>query len=217
MVNLDTVGRLGSGKLLVLGAGTAREWVHIFNGAGFVTGVPLEVVSRDPGGSDQVSFHEAGIPAVQLFTGPHLDYHRPTDTPDRVDGDGLVRVASVVKEVLEYLAGRADPLTSTLPGVGGAGGSLGEAEGRRKVYLGTVPDFVHEGPGVRLSDVAPGSPVERAGLRPGDVILVLGETPVGSLSDYSRALKVLAPGDEVRVRYLRDGEPREAAARVEER
>jgi hypothetical protein len=217
MVNLDTVGRLGSGKLLVLGAGTAREWVHIFNGAGFVTGVPLEVVARDPGGSDQVSFHEAGVPAVQLFTGPHLDYHRPTDTPDRVDGEGLVRVASVVKEVLEYLAGRPDPLTSNLPDPRSPGRSLGEAEGRRKVYLGTVPDFGYEGSGVRLSDVAPGSPVERAGLRPGDVIVDLGETPVGSLSDYSRALKALAPGDEVRVRYLRDGEPREAAARAEER
>lgn len=217
MVNLDTVGRLGSGKLLVLGAGTAREWVHIFNGAGFVTGVPLKVVARDPGGSDQVSFHEAGVAAVQLFTGPHPDYHRPTDTPDRVDGEGLVRVAAVVQEVLEYLAGRPDPLTSTLPGRPGEERATGDAEGRRKVYLGTVPDFAHEGAGVRLADVAPGSPVDRAGLRPGDVIVELGKTPVESLSDYSRALKALSPGDEVRVRYLRHGEQREAAARVEER
>jgi acetylornithine deacetylase/succinyl-diaminopimelate desuccinylase-like protein len=47
MLNLDTVGRLGKKKLLVLGSGSAREWIHIFRGAGFVTGVELEAVSQE--------------------------------------------------------------------------------------------------------------------------------------------------------------------------
>jgi len=219
MLNLDTVGRLGAGKLLVLGAGTAREWVHIFNGAGFVTGVPLEVVAQDPGGSDQVSFHQAGVPAVQLFTGPHADYHRPGDTPEKVDAEGLVKVASVAKEALEYLASRPEALASSLGGPGGAaaGGTGGGPAGGRKVALGTVPDFAFPGPGVRLSGVVSDSPAERAGLRAGDVILGLGETAVGNLAEYSRALKALAPGDEVRVRYARDGAEQAASARVEER
>jgi hypothetical protein len=37
---------------------------------------------------------------VQLFTGPHLDYHRPTDTVDKIDPEGLLKVDSVAKEVI---------------------------------------------------------------------------------------------------------------------
>ncbi len=209
MVNLDTVGRLGSGKLLVLGADTAREWVHIFNGASYVTGVPVEVVARDPGGSDQVSFHEAGVPAVQLFTGPHLDYHRSSDVPEKVDAEGLVKVAAVAKEAVEYLSGRAEALTRP------AGETPATREpGSRKVSLGTVPDFSFPGPGVRLSGVVPGSPAEASGLREGDVIVGLGGEAVGALGDLSRALKGLEPGREVSVRFLRDGEERSASARI---
>ncbi|HEY6010129.1 MAG TPA: M20/M25/M40 family metallo-hydrolase, partial [Nitrospirota bacterium] len=97
MVNLDTVGRLGKRKLLVLGSSSAKEWPHIFRGAGFVTGVEIDLVSEDLDSSDQKSFNEAGVPAVQLFSGPHLDYHRPGDTVEKIDPDGLVKVASVAK------------------------------------------------------------------------------------------------------------------------
>ncbi len=209
MVNLDTVGRLGAGKLLVLGADTAREWVHIFNGASYVTGVPVEVVARDPGGSDQVSFHEAGVPAVQLFTGPHLDYHRSGDVPEKVDAEGLVKVAAVAKEVVEYLSARAEPLTRP------EGESPANRDpGHRQVRLGTAPDSSFPGPGVRLSGVVPGSPAEESGLREGDVIVELGGEAVGALADLSRALKALEPGREVTVRFLRDGQERTASARV---
>ena len=150
MVNLDTVGRLGKKKLLVLGGSSAREWVHIFRGAGFVTGVEIEMVSEDLDSSDQKSFQEAGVPAVQLFSGPHLDYHRPTDTVDKIDRPGLVKIASVAKEVIEYLAGRPEPLTSTL-NPGACKPPVPKTE--RKVTLGTVPDFAYKGKGVRLAGV----------------------------------------------------------------
>jgi hypothetical protein len=215
MINLDTVGRLGSGKLFVLGAESAREWVHIFNGASFVTGVPVEVVPQEAGGSDQASFLEAGVPAVQLFTGPHGDYHRPTDTADRVDGEGLVKVASVAQQALEYLAARAEPLTSE----GGRAPAAGDhpSPGSRKVSLGTVPDFAFPGPGVRLAAVTTGTPAERAGLRAGDVVIGLGGTPVGNLGEFSRALAAHSPGDRVTVRFRREGVEQETSAQVEER
>lgn len=114
MLNLDTVGRLGDGKLLVLGADSAREWSHIFRGAGHITGVEVVMVSEDLDSSDHRSFQEAGIPAVQLFSGPHPDYHQPTDTVDKIDAEGLRKVASVSVEVIEYLANRKEPMTATL-------------------------------------------------------------------------------------------------------
>ncbi|GAB6064741.1 M20/M25/M40 family metallo-hydrolase [Deferrisoma palaeochoriense] len=212
MVNLDTVGRLGDGKLLVLGTGTAREWVHIANGAGYVTGVRVEPVARDVGGSDQVSFVEAGVPAVQLFTGPHADYHRPTDTPDKLDYTGLVRVVEVAREFVAYLADRREPLTPA-----DAKAPTPAGPGRRKVSLGTVPDFAFPGPGVRLSGVTPGSPAEAAGLEEGDVIVGLGSEEIQSLADLGRALKAHAPGDRVEVVYRRNGEERRVEVELQER
>jgi hypothetical protein len=207
MLNIDTVGRLGQRKLMVLGAGSAHEWAHIFRGVGYVTGTSLELVADDLGSSDQKSFLDAGVPAVQVFSGPHLDYHRPTDTADRIDPAGLVKTAAVIREAVEYLAGRAEPLTSTLlsqhrtpsrPRVRPAA--------RRTVSLGTVPDFAYRGRGVRIGGVVPGSPVEKAGFRAGDIIVRLGSTPIDDLRTFSNVLKTLQPGDNIAITFDRGGE-----------
>jgi hypothetical protein len=202
MVNLDTVGRLGKNKLLILGAGSATEWVHIFRGAGFVTGVDIETVSEELDSSDQKSFQEAGVPAVQLFSGPNLDYHRPTDTADKIDPVGLVKVASVTKEVIEYLSSREGPLSSTLkPGASTQKTHTTE----RKVSLGTIPDFAYSGKGFRISGVAAGSPAEAAGLKEGDVITRIDSTPISGLRDFSDFLKTLKPGDRILITFTRTG------------
>ncbi|HEX5045093.1 MAG TPA: M28 family peptidase [Candidatus Polarisedimenticolaceae bacterium] len=212
MVNLDTVGRLGERKLLVLGTGTAAEWPHVFRGAGFVTGVPVEPVAADPGGSDQLSFQELGIPAVQLFTGPHTDYHTAGDTADKVDVPGIAKVVAVAREAVAYLAARPEPLTRAGAEVRAAGEG-----GARKVALGTIPDFAYAGAGVRLEGVVAGSAAERGGLLPGDVLVELNGQAVADLRAYSDALKRLSPGERVRLTYVRAGERKtaevEAAAR----
>jgi hypothetical protein len=203
MVNLDTVGRLGERPLLVLGTGSAREWGHIFRGAGHVAGMRLQPVADDYGASDQRSFIDAGVAAVQLFSGPHPDYHRPTDTLDKIDAQGLTRVAAVVKGAVEYLATRPEPLTVTLAGE--QAGADPNAQARR-VVLGTVPDFAYTGEGVRLAGVSAGSPAERAGLKAGDVIVAIDEHRVSSLRDLSAQLRDLSPGDAVTIRFMREAE-----------
>jgi len=202
MLNLDTVGRLEEKKLLVLGAGSAKEWVHIFRGAGYVSGVPVEVVSAELDSSDQKSFQEAGVPAVQLFSGPHLDYHRPTDTADKVDPDGLLKVASVAKEVTEYLAGRKEPMTTSLT-PGRKVDTTSKTE--RKVSLGTIPDFAYQDDGYRLAGVVPGSPAEACGLMEGDVIVRIDSHAVRSIKDLAATLKSLSPGDRISVTFRRQG------------
>ena len=203
MVNLDTVGRLGKGKLLVLGAASAKEWEPIFRGVGFVTGVNIETVSAELDSSDQISFQDAGVPAVQLFSGPNLDYHRSTDTADRIDADGLVKVASVTREAIDYLAERERPLTAARrkppPSVGPS------LKTERKVGLGSIPDFSYGGKGFRLSGVVVGSPAEAAGLKEGDIIVKMNGRVVDGLKDFSDILKTLNPGDKVTIIYLREG------------
>ncbi|HXV20767.1 MAG TPA: M20/M25/M40 family metallo-hydrolase, partial [Desulfuromonadales bacterium] len=215
MLNLDTVGRLGKGKLFVLGGASAMEWPHIFRGAGFLTGVEIEMAVMEIAASDQASFHEAGVPAVQLFSGPHLDYHRPTDTAEKLDPAGLARVAAVAKEAVEYLAGRPEPLTSAL--AGGSASAAPRAPGARKVSFGIVPDFAFKGEGVRLAGTAPGSPAAKAGLREGDVLVRLGGDVVVDLRGFSGILERLAPGQKVEAVYRRDGEERRVEVELEAR
>jgi len=202
MLNLDTVGRLESGKLLVLGGDSAREWGHIFRGAGFVTGVEVGMVTEDLDSSDQKSFQEVGIPAVQVFTGPHLDYHRPTDTADKIDSAGLLKVASVSREVIEYLANRKEPMNTTFKP--DKKNQL-TTHSIRKVSLGIIPDFSYSADGCRISGLVPDSPAESSGLKEGDVIVRMDSRKVHSLKDLSHILKSLNPGDRIAITFLRQG------------
>jgi hypothetical protein len=208
-INLDTVGRLGKNKVLFLGADSAAEWVHILRGAGFVAGVEVEAVFQELDTSDQVSFLSAGVPAVQLTTGPHFDYHRPSDTADKIDAGGLVKIATLAREVIEYLSKRERPLTVTLK----RGGDAGPAPSR-KVSLGTIPDFAFSGPGVRLSGVVPGSPAQTSGLREGDVLIEVNGVKLLRLKDLSEFLKSMEPGTRVTVGFLRDGKEMTAETEV---
>ena len=215
VLNIDTVGRLGDNKLLVLGAESAREWRFIFMGASYVTGVPTELPSQPLDASDQVAFIEAGVPGVQFFSGASPDYHKPTDTADKVDFRGMVKVASIVREGIEYLAERPEPLSfqgntsEERPATG--------ARGERRVATGLVPDFAHSGAGVAISEVRAGTAAESAGLTTGDVIVSIGGTKVTDLRAYSNMLKQFAPGDVVDIRFIRDGEEQSTSLTLMER
>jgi aminopeptidase N len=211
VVNIDTVGRLFDQKLSVLGTGTASEWQHIFRGASFVTGVESRNVPESAEASDQLSFIEKGVPAVQIFSGAHADYHRPSDTADRVDGAGLVKVATFVKEGIAYLAERPEPLTNTIPRPAGgapppAAQPAGAGAPARRVSFGTVPDFEFPGPGVKVTGVVPGSPAEKAGVKEGDILMAIDGQPVTNLRGYSDILKTLSPGQTVKAAFKRGGQ-----------
>ena len=123
-INLDTVGRLGKNKILILSSSSASEWKHIARGIGFVTGIDYELVSQDLDASDQVSFIEAGVPAIQIFSGPNRDYHRPSDRVEKIDAAGMVKVASFTREAIAYLVEREEPMTFTGSGKTTIGRSL---------------------------------------------------------------------------------------------
>ena len=204
-VNLDTVGRLADGKLYVLNADTAREWRFIFMGVGYTTGAPVAVVSEPLDASDQVACIEHGVPAVQLFTGPTPDYHRPSDTADTIDAEGLVVVTEAAHEVVGYLAERAEAMTVTITTSSESAAPQPTAQGARRASLGTMPDFAFEGEGVRVQQVMPGSAAEKAQIAAGDVVVAIDGEAVTDLRGYSAMLKARAPGDEVIVTIVRDG------------
>jgi len=203
-LNLDTVGRLGTGPVRIIATGTASEWPHVFRGVGFTTGIAIQNIEGAGQSSDQQAFIERGIPGVQLFAGASLDYHKPTDTPDKVDAAGMVKVATVAKEAIEYLAARPEPLTATISAAEAAPAQPAPGTPReRRASLGIVPDFAHTARGVRAEGIVPGSPAAKAALQPGDVLLAVAGQPVGDMQAYSNVLKTLEVGAVVEVEYQR--------------
>jgi S1-C subfamily serine protease len=148
-----------------------------------------------------------------MFSGAHADYHRPSDTADKVDAAGLVKVATVLDEAVGYLAARPEPLTAAVGKANQPARGAASGKGRR-ASLGTMPDFAYTGPGVRLSGVIEASPAERAGLRGGDVIVGVDDREIGDVQSYADALRAVDPEDRITIRFLRDGEPRSVTARV---
>ena len=199
-LNIDTVGRLFDNKLMVLNSNTAREWKFIFMGTDFTTGVASDLITQDLDASDQMVFIENGVPGVQLFyAGVGSDYHKPEDDADKIDADGLVKVATVAREILEYLADREELMTFTGKTISGRSNmpKIDNKSGERKAATGLMPDFVFSGEGVKIAGVSDDSPAAKAGLVKGDVIIAFDSISVKNLKDYSKYLKEHQPGDAV--------------------
>ena len=198
VVNMDTVGQLGTQDISVFGADTASEWQHVFRDIGFSAGIGSQMIGGPLASSDHQAFIEKGVPGVQISSGANLDYHRPTDTVEKIDGAGLIKVAMLVKETVAYLTGRPEMLTITIDGTQATPKPAKPGTvGKRRASVGTVPDFAFQGPGVRVSAVVPGSPAVAAGIVTGDVLLSLAGTSIENLQSYTDVLKSLSAGDTV--------------------
>ncbi len=213
-LNFDTVGRLFGKKIMILNWRSAREWKFIFMGTDYVTGIPTDLIKEQLDASDQVSFLDKGVPAVQFFSGPNKDYHKPTDTADKIDKNGLVKVATVGKEIIDYLANREEPLSNTATKAIPKNKSKGET---RKVKTGIVPDFTFTGEGIKVSDMLDNSPATKAGIKVGDIIVKVNSQQVKNLRDYSDILKSHSPGDVVSIEVKRNNKLHLLKITLEER
>jgi hypothetical protein len=207
MVNMDMIGRMTSNKLTVLGAGTAPEfkpWLEELNKS-----VNLNLSLSDGGevgGSDHMSFNSKHIPNLFFFTGLHADYHRPSDTADKINAKGAVQVLTLAAMITQRLANaetrpqytevrQQHPQTS--------GNSSGSGYGP---YFGSVPDFRDDLNGVLFADVRPDSPAGKAGLKAGDLLVQFDGQPIKNLYDFTYALGTKKPGDVVPVVVQRNNQ-----------
>ena len=203
MVNLDMVGRLKNNRLIIFGAGTAAEFPGLLDSINMSAQFDLKASGDGWGPSDQASFYGAGKPVLHIFTDLHEDYHRATDDWEKIEADGLERVASFTTEVVHALADRKTPLTFI--NVPPPPPPMAAASGGGGASLGTIPDMTENPGGVRLTGVRGGSPADKAGLQANDIIVGIGGMAVPDLQAMSDALRQHKPGDEVEVRYVRDG------------
>jgi hypothetical protein len=203
MVNMDMIGRLRDDTLEVHGLGTSPAWKGLLEGANRGPGLKLKTREGGYGPSDHAPFYGAGLPVFFVFTGAHPDYHRPSDTADKVDTAGVVRVIDLVEGVVRPLADAPERLAFTRVPAEKEEMS-GPSRGFR-VWVGGVPDYSEEGPGVRFSGVTPGSPAEKAGLRGGDVLVRFGSKEIRNIYDYTYVLGEHKPGEAVTLVVKRDG------------
>ena len=205
MVNMDMVGRLRNDRLLVYGVATAKELPGLLDSLNGEAHFDLKASGDGWGRSDQSSFYGAGLPVLHLFTDLHEDYHRTTDDWEKINADGLAKVADFTASIVKTLANRREALTFvTVPPPALSASSTSSSSGYG-AYLGTVPDMSDNPGGVRLTGVRAGSPAEKAGLRGNDIIVQIGDLPVPDLEGMTNALRAHKPGDVVEIRILRDG------------
>ncbi len=202
MLNMDMVGRLRDNRLMVMGVGTAAEFPALVENVNRAAGhFDLKTSTDGYGPSDHSSFYKRQIPVLMLFTGAHADYHKPSDTADKLNGPGLWRVGEFARALVESLDARprvhyekakADSSVGRIAGGGGYG-----------AYLGTIPDYMQTEGGVLLSGVRAGGPAEQAGLKGGDVIVKFDGVRIDNIYDYTFALRSRKPGQQVRVSVKR--------------
>src|SRR5215207_1710117 len=209
MLNMDMIGRLRNGALSVGGVGTAAELralVEELNRGEKAAPQPaaerfaLRLSEDGFGPSDHSSFYARRVPVLFFFTGSHEDYHKPSDTADRINYEGEAQILQLVRDiVLRLQQAEARPTYAV---------ARAEANTRTtfRVSLGTVPSYGESTDGLKLDAVREGSPAAAAGLKAGDKIVKLAGRDIRNVYDYTQALSELKAGREYEVELLRDGQ-----------
>ncbi len=214
MVNLDMVGRLRDGTLYVAGVDSGEGLRARATDAARGLGLTLELRGDPFSPSDHTAFYTAGTPVLFLFTGAHGDYHRPSDTWEKLNPQGIETVSVFAARVVSAVAAESvAPAHVKLEAA-----PSGQRRGGYGPFFGIVPDFGEAGqPGAKISGVRPGSPADKAGVRAGDVIVGFAGVTVKTLDDLTFALRAKRPGDRVEVVVVRDGREHRTEAVLEER
>ena len=214
MINMDMIGRIKDDKVYIGGVGTGSTFKTVLDQAQKEAPFKIEYSAGGYSSSDHTSFVTKKIPVLFFFSGLHSDYHKPSDTWDKINGASAARLLDMVESVAVQLANTDQPpafqVVAEEKPLGGGGGGYGP-------YFGSVPDFGQVENGVKFSDVRPNSPAAKAGLKAGDILVQFGDKPIKNLYDFTDALRRSKVGDVVDVKVLRNGQPVTASVKLEQR
>lgn len=219
MINMDMIGRIKGEKVFIGGVGTGSSFQTILTAAQRNSPFHFDYSPGGYGASDHTSFVARKIPILFFFSGLHSDYHKPSDTWDKINAPDAARLLDFIAGVITQLETTAErPKFITVAaedphsGVTGTGGGGGYGP-----WFGSIPDFGQSESGVRFSDIQPGSPAAKAGLKAGDVLVDFAGKPIRNLYDFTDALRSSKVGDVVAVTVLRDGKPLKVSVTLAQR
>ncbi len=215
MLNMDMIGRIKDDKVFIGGVGTGSTLKPALEQAQQNSNFKIEYSPGGYSASDHTSFVTKHIPVLFFFSGLHSDYHKPSDTWDKINSQSAAQLVDVVGRTALQLDSASDrpafiAVVEDKPLAGGSGGGYGP-------YFGSIPDFGQVENGVKFSDVKPASPAEKAGLKAGDILVQFGDKPIKNLYDFTDALRRSKVGDVVDVTVMRDGKPVKASVKLEQR
>jgi Tol biopolymer transport system component len=205
MLNMDMVGRMRDNRLQILGAETAGEWREMIDASCGAAKAACAAGGDGYGPSDQINFFSAGVPVLHFFTGTHSDYHKPSDTADKINAAGAMQTGKICASLAVAASKREAALTFKPD----AEGPPPRGDMRSfNASLGTIPDY--GGPpngkkGVLLAGVRAGGGAEKGGMKKGDILVKLGASDIGSVEDLMFVLNAHKPGETVPAVVLRDG------------
>jgi hypothetical protein len=204
-LNFDMVGRSNDNKLTVQATGSSAMWPKMLEQANVAAGFDL-VLQEDPyQPTDVSSFNQASVACLAFFTGAHVDYHKPSDTADKINYEDLDRIASFASAITRRLLDLDEaPQFTKVEQKTDSGGRAG-----LRIFTGTIPDYATEVKGLLLGGVIGGGPAEQAGLQKGDVIVEISGQSIANIYDYTYALELLKIGQPTKVVYMRGSERRE--------
>ena len=197
-LNLDMVGRYKE-KLTLHGVGSSTAWKKLIQQANIPVGLNLNLQNDSHIPTDTTSFFAKGVPILSAFTGLHPDYHSPSDTPDKINYEGIADCSNLYVRLIEGVA-RLDEMDYV------AQAPPPKSRGRLRVYLGTIPDYSQtDRKGLLLSGVSKGGPADLAGLQSEDLVVELGGKKIETIYDYTDAISLLKAGRESKVTIIRKG------------
>jgi len=216
MLNMDMIGRIKDDKVYIGGVGTGSTFKDVLQEAQRKNPFTVEASASGYSSSDHTSFVIGRVPSLFFFSGLHSDYHKPSDTWEKINSQSAVRLLNLVQSIGEQLAAAPErpafvqvveerPLARA-----GGGGGYGP-------WFGSIPDFGQVETGVKFADVRPGSPAAKAGLKGGDIMIQFGDKTIRNLYDFTDALQRRKIGDVVEVTVLRDGKPMTVSVTLEQR
>jgi len=223
MINMDMIGRVRDRKIYVGGVGTGTTFAELLKEVGQHHDFQADATERGGyGSSDHTSFTTKQVPVLFFFSGLHADYHKPSDTWDKIDAPAAVKLLDMIADVMDHLAdGTPRPQFVRVANPENPHGEVAShSSGTVSGYgpdFGSIPDFTEIPNGVRFADIRPGSPAAKAGFKGGDVLIEFDGKKIQNLYDFTYALRAKKPGQEVLVKVLRGDQTIEAKVLLTER